>query len=154
MSLVPAYEGPGTKDTPRHASSAVNRVVRSDDAGGVHGVLDRTKAVDTVAEDAIGGPLVLGEVEVVEIGPPRLDAQYLAYGVSIAVPGMEDAIAASLGRLLSRIEPWRADLDYLNFAEHERPADRIFGDRVHRLRAVKNAVDPTRVIRSNHPVHR
>ena len=83
-----------------------------------------------------------------------LDAQYLAYGVSIAVPGMEDAIAASLGRLLSRIEPWRADLDYLNFAEHERPADRIFGDRVHRLRAVKNAVDPTRVIRSNHPVHR
>jgi hypothetical protein len=82
------------------------------------------------------------------------DAQYLAYGVAVAIPGMEEAIAVSLGRLLSRIEPWRAELDHLNFAEHERPAERMFGDRVHRLRALKNAVDPTGVIRSNHPVRR
>ena len=52
------------------------------------------------------------------------------------------------------VEPWRAPVDYLNFAEHERPAERLFGDRVHRLRAVKHAVDPTGVIRSNHPVGR
>ena len=57
-------------------------------------------------------------------------------------PTAADALAASLGRLLSRVEPWRAELDYLNFAEHERPAERLFGDRVHRLRALKDAIDP------------
>ena len=82
------------------------------------------------------------------------EAEYLVYGVGIAVPGAADALAASLGRLLSRMEPWRAPVDYLNFAEHERPAERLFGERVHRLRAVKNAFDPTGVIRSNHPVRR
>jgi Berberine and berberine like len=76
------------------------------------------------------------------------------FGVGLAVPEATEALARSLGRLLSRVEPWRAPVDYLNFAEHERPAERIFGERVHRLRAVKNAVDPTGVIRSNHPVRR
>jgi FAD binding domain/Berberine and berberine like len=83
-----------------------------------------------------------------------LDAEYLVFGVGIAIPGTQEALAASLGRLLSRVEPWRAEVDYLNFVEHERPAERLFGDRVDRLRAVKNAVDPTGVIRSNHPVGR
>ena len=83
-----------------------------------------------------------------------LDAEYLVFGVGIAMPGAGAALAASLGRLLSRVEPWRAPVDYLNFAEHGRPAERLFGDRVHRLRAVKHAVDPTGVIRSNHPVGR
>ncbi|RZS64624.1 FAD/FMN-containing dehydrogenase [Agromyces ramosus] len=83
-----------------------------------------------------------------------LEAEYLVFGVGIAVPGAGEALAASLGRLLSRVEPWRAPVDYLNFAEHERPAERLFGERVHRLRAVKQAVDPTGVIRSNHPVGR
>jgi FAD/FMN-containing dehydrogenase len=82
------------------------------------------------------------------------DAEYLVFGVGIAVPGSADALAASLGRLLSRVEPWRAELDYLNFAELERNAERLFGDRVHRLRALKNVIDPTGVIRSNHPVSR
>ncbi|WP_235508355.1 FAD-binding oxidoreductase [Agromyces sp. Soil535] len=82
------------------------------------------------------------------------EAGYLVFGVGIAMPGAGEALAASLGRLLSRVEPWRAPVDYLNFAEHERPAERLFGDRVHRLRAVKNAVDPAGVIRSNHPVGR
>lgn len=82
------------------------------------------------------------------------DAGYLVFGVGIPMPGTEDALAASLGRLLSRVEPWRAEVDYLNLAEHERPAERLFGDRLPRLRAVKDAVDPTGVIRSNHPVRR
>lgn len=83
-----------------------------------------------------------------------LDAEYVVFGVGIAVPGSGEALAASLGRLLSRVEPWRARHDYLNFAEHERSAERLFGDRVHRLRALKKLVDPTGVIRSNHPVSR
>ena len=82
------------------------------------------------------------------------DAEYLVFGVGIATPDGADALAASLDRLLSRVEPWRAELDYLNFAEHERPAERLFGDRVHRLRTLKDAIDPAGVIRSNHPVQR
>lgn len=82
------------------------------------------------------------------------DAGYLVFAGGMAVPGAEDALAASLGRLFSRIEPWRAPLDYLNFAEHARAAERIFGDRLGRLRAVKQAVDPTGLMRSNHPVGR
>ena len=42
------------------------------------------------------------------------------YAVGIAVPETMEAVVASLGRLLSRIEPWRAPVEYLNFAE--RPA--------------------------------
>lgn len=100
------------------------------------------------------------DASAVEHGTPApgavggFDAEYAVFGVGIAVPEAAEALAMSLGRLLSRVEPWRAPVDYLNFAEHERPAERLFGDRVHRLRAVKGAVDPTGVIRSNHPVRR
>jgi hypothetical protein len=80
------------------------------------------------------------------------DAEYLAYGVAIAVPGTEAVLVASVGRLLSGLEPWRAEQDYLNFAEHHRTAEQLFGDALHRLRVVKDAFDPTGVIRSNHPV--
>ena len=80
------------------------------------------------------------------------DAGFLLFGVGIAMPGNGEALAASLGRLLSAVEPWRADVDYLNFAERARPAERFFGDDLERLRAVKQAVDPARVIRSNHPI--
>ncbi len=82
------------------------------------------------------------------------DAEYLVFGVGIATPADADALAASLSRLLAGVEPWRAELDYLNFAEHERPAEQLFGDRVHRLRTLKDAIDPAGVIRSNHPVRR
>jgi FAD/FMN-containing dehydrogenase len=81
-----------------------------------------------------------------------LDAGYVVYGVGIAAPGLGDALAASLGRLLSAIEPWRADTDYLNFAEHPADPRRLFGDRLDRLRRVKHEVDPAGVLRSNHPV--
>ncbi|WP_235511156.1 FAD-binding oxidoreductase [Agromyces sp. Root81] len=81
-----------------------------------------------------------------------IDAGYLVFGVGIAMPGNADALAESLGRLLARVEPWRAGTDYLNFAEHSRLPERFFGDDLERLRAVKQAVDPTKVIRSNHPV--
>ncbi|MBM7832971.1 FAD/FMN-containing dehydrogenase [Agromyces cerinus] len=80
------------------------------------------------------------------------DAGFLLFGVGIAMPDNGEALAASLGRLLSAVEPWSAGSDYLNFAEHARPAERFFGDDLERLRAVKRAVDPTGVMRSNHPI--
>lgn len=80
------------------------------------------------------------------------DAGYVVYAVGLAAPGLGETLVASLGRVLSAIEPWRAQLGYLNFAEHEVDPQRLFGDRLRRLRAVKQAVDPGAVIRSNHPV--
>ncbi|WP_438853819.1 FAD-binding oxidoreductase [Agromyces sp. M3QZ16-3] len=85
-----------------------------------------------------------------------LEAEYLVYAVGIAVPETIESVVASLGRLLSRIEPWRAPIEYLNFAERQTTGSRFFGDdgRLARLRAIKHAVDPSGVIRSNHPVGR
>ncbi|MFF2275815.1 FAD-binding oxidoreductase [Agromyces sp. NPDC058126] len=80
------------------------------------------------------------------------EANYLVFAGAMAMPGADEAIARSLGRLFSQIEPWRAPEEYLNFAEQRRDATRFFGGRLARLRALKRAVDPTRVIRSNHPV--
>ncbi|MFF2271803.1 FAD-binding oxidoreductase [Agromyces sp. NPDC058136] len=80
------------------------------------------------------------------------EANYLVFATAMVFPGADEAIARSLGRLFSQIEPWRAPEEYLNFAEHRRDAAQFFGGRVARLRALKRAVDPTRVIRSNHPV--
>jgi Berberine and berberine like len=49
--------------------------------------------------------------------------------------------------------PWWTGSCYLNFAERPRTGDELFGPATHaRLRAVKAAVDPTDLIRSNHPV--
>ncbi|MFD4421347.1 FAD-binding oxidoreductase [Agromyces sp. NPDC058484] len=123
---------------------------------------DADTALLTVEIRHLGGALrpEVARSSAAERGAPEpgvvagFDAEYLVFGAGIAIPGAEEALAASLGRLLSRVEPWRAGVDYLNFAEHERSAERLFGDRVARLRAVKNAVDPTGVIRSNHPVGR
>lgn len=80
------------------------------------------------------------------------DAGYAVYAVGIAMPEVGGALAASLGRLFSAVEPWRAELGYLNFAEHEVDARHLFGDRLRRLRAVKHDVDPLGTIRSNHPI--
>ncbi|WP_308797359.1 FAD-binding oxidoreductase [Agromyces silvae] len=80
------------------------------------------------------------------------DAAYAVYAVGIAAPGLGERLTTSLGRLFSLIEPWRAELGYLNFAERVVDAERLFGDRLRRLRAVKQEVDPAGRLRSNHPV--
>ncbi|BDZ55266.1 FAD-binding oxidoreductase [Agromyces marinus] len=85
-----------------------------------------------------------------------LEAEYLVYAVAVAAPGTQETVASSLGRLFARVEPWRAGVEYLNFAERAVPGSRFFADegRLARLRALKHAIDPTGVIRSNHPVGR
>ncbi|WP_394553256.1 FAD-binding protein [Agromyces sp. MMS24-JH15] len=81
-----------------------------------------------------------------------LDAGYLVYGVGIAVPEIVEGVRASIARLVDGLAPWHAELDYLNFVEDRADAGRFFGDRLEQLRHLKRAVDPTRVIRSNHAV--
>ncbi|QAY74889.1 FAD-binding oxidoreductase [Agromyces protaetiae] len=80
------------------------------------------------------------------------EAEYLVFGVGIPTPGEIGALAASVDRLVTALDPWRADLEYLNFAERVRDPEAFFGERLAKLRQVKRAYDPTRVIRSNHPV--
>ncbi|WP_395245415.1 FAD-binding oxidoreductase [Agromyces sp. MMS24-K17] len=80
------------------------------------------------------------------------EAGYVVYAVGIAAPGLAEQVVASLGRLFSRIEPWRAEVEYLNFAESagEDPR-RFYGEAtLERLRALRAEVDPTGVIRANH----
>ncbi|GAA1829804.1 FAD-dependent oxidoreductase [Agromyces salentinus] len=106
------------------------------------GVLDPDAALAAADDHGVPAPGVVA----------GFDAGYLVFAGGIPMPGMQEALVASLGRLFSRIEPWRAPVEYLNFSESRRPAERLFGERVHRLRAVKQAVDPSGTIRSNHPV--
>jgi len=82
-----------------------------------------------------------------------LDAAFVVYAVGIAAPELGSALAASVAELATTLAPWRAELGYLNFAEHPVAAEQLFGaDRVRRLRAIKDAVDPARILRSNHPI--
>ena len=78
---------------------------------------------------------------------------------------------AASGRFMARRGQWREAESHLRRAqaiaplypkpwvnlgnlllERRQPAEAFFGGRLARLRAVKRLVDPTRVIRSNHPV--
>lgn len=120
------------------------------------GVLEPDAAVAFAAEQDLPMPGALA----------GFDSAFLVFGVAIAAPGPGAAGAAagaagaaaqspadaSLDRLRAALAPWRSPEQYLNFAERRQPAEAFFGGRLARLRAVKRLVDPTRVIRSNHPV--
>jgi hypothetical protein len=110
------------------------------------GAFEPSAAVELAAEHGLPAPGAIAGFE----------GRYLAFGVGIAAPGTTEAVVASLGRLFARIEPWRAPAEYLNFTERSVGGERFFGDdgRLARLRALKGAIDPTGVIRSNHPVRR
>ena len=55
--------------------------------------------------------------------------------------------------LMKALEPWEAEHRYMNFAETRRKAATLFSSAsYHRLRRIKAIVDPTDLIRSNHPV--
>jgi len=68
-------------------------------------------------------------------------------------PEMGAAAAAQMDVVREALTAWEAETTYLNFAERDVAADRIFGPYAHhRLRAVKAAYDPADLFRSNHPV--
>ena len=106
------------------------------------GAIDPDAAYAAAAEQGMPEPGVTAGFE----------AGYLMFAGGVAMPDNHEALVMSLGRLFSRVEPWRAPVEYLNFAEHRRSPEQLFGERIARLRALKRAVDPTGVIRSNHPV--
>jgi hypothetical protein len=68
-------------------------------------------------------------------------------------PQAYEAVEESVSALREAIEPWEADHTYMNFAESRRKAMTLFpSESYHRLRRIKAIVDPTDLIRSNHPI--
>ena len=70
-----------------------------------------------------------------------------------AAPGLAERIDAHMGRVLEAVAPVRAERDYLNFRDTPAPASAGFdAARLERLRAVRDAVDPQRVVLGKHPL--
>jgi hypothetical protein len=85
---------------------------------------------------------------------PCFDGAFLLFGVGIAAgPEMTAATVASAERLVRDLQPWANGRQYLNFTE--RRVDTSAGYRPEqweRLRAIREAVDPTGVFRANHSI--
>lgn len=84
----------------------------------------------------------------------RLAGQYLAFGVGLPIaPEVVAPIEASLAAMQTALAPWGAASEYLNFVEEPAEAS-TFHDAatLAHLRAVKAAVDPSDLFRSNHPI--
>jgi hypothetical protein len=81
-------------------------------------------------------------------------SSYGVFAVGIAAtPAMRAATENDLERVLAALAPWDSGRDYMNFRETRSTGERLFSaERFARLRAIKRRVDPTDVIRSNHPV--
>jgi FAD/FMN-containing dehydrogenase len=83
-----------------------------------------------------------------------LDGQFAMYAVGMTpTPELDAAVKAHVEIVLTALGPWDSGRTYLNFAEKRRRGEELFGELTYRrLQAVKAAVDPEDVFRSNHPV--
>lgn len=86
-------------------------------------------------------------------GPATVAAPYLLHGIAVA-PFPEAAAAgrADAERLLEVMAPWTAPGRLLTFVDTAVQGREAYGERWERLRSVRDAVDPDRVIVSNHPL--
>ena len=76
------------------------------------------------------------------------------FAIGIApTPQAREAVEGAVARVRDALEPWEAEHTYLNFADSRRGASSLFSSAsYHRLRRIKAIVDPTDMIRSNHPI--
>ena len=83
-----------------------------------------------------------------------LDGKFLMFAAGMATtPELGAAVKAHVELLHNALAPWDSGRAYLNFAGKRQRGERLFGDLTYRrLQAVKAAVDPDDVFRSNHPV--
>jgi FAD/FMN-containing dehydrogenase len=83
-----------------------------------------------------------------------IDADFALFAVGMAMtPDMAAAVKAHVERVQAAMAQWDSGRDYLNFTERRERGERLFGPTTYRrLQAVKAAVDPDDLFRSNHPV--
>ena len=121
------------------------------------------ETIDALVATVDGSPLLSAEIRHLggELGRVRpgagalasLDAPFAFFAVGIAMtPELKQAVETSVERVQAALAEWDAGTEYLNFAERRRAPERFFNGSTARLAAVKEAVDPANVIRSNHPV--
>jgi len=84
-----------------------------------------------------------------------IDGKFAMFAVGIApTPEMGAAVKAHVEIVQAVLGRWDSGRTYLNFAEKRQRGERLFGEQTYRrLQAVKAAVDPDDVFRSNHPVY-
>jgi len=119
-------------------------------------------AIDAIVSGVVGSPLLSVEIRHLEgaIGRSRaehgslaaFDAPFLLFAIGIAAtPEMGRAVESTVAELRASLERLESPHTYLNFAETKRDARTLWSETsYHRLRRIKNAVDPQNVIRSNH----
>ena len=125
---------------------------------------EAVEAIVGVAGAQSGSPLLSLEVRQLggELGRakpehgalPAVDAGYALYAVGIApTPEAGTAVGAYVEAVKEAVEPWKVRHAYLNFADTKRDPGTLWGEQAHRrLRRIKQSVDPSNLIRSNHPV--
>jgi hypothetical protein len=121
------------------------------------------ETIAALADLVPGSPLLSAEIrhlggELARVRPgagalASIEAPFAFFAVGIAMtPDMKQAVESAVEQLRERLAPWDAGTEYLNFSEKRRAPKRIFNGSTSRLAAIKAAVDPGDVIRSNHPV--
>jgi FAD/FMN-containing dehydrogenase len=83
-----------------------------------------------------------------------IDADFALFAVGMTpTPEAMAAVKAHLEYVQAAMAQWDAGRDYLNWTERRERGERLFGPITYRrLQAVKAAVDPDDLFRSNHPV--
>jgi FAD/FMN-containing dehydrogenase len=83
-----------------------------------------------------------------------IDGKFLMFAVGLSMtPELGAAVKAHVELVQTALTRWDSGRMYLNFAEKRERGERFFGDATYRrLQAVKAAVDPDDVFRSNHPI--
>jgi hypothetical protein len=83
-----------------------------------------------------------------------IDGKFLMFAVGMSMtPEIGAAVKAHVELVQAALARWDSGRMYLNFAEKRERGERFFGDATYRrLQAVKAAVDPDDVFRSNHPI--
>ena len=122
-------------------------------------------AIDRLVAATVGSPLLSVEVRQLggAIGRDRpehgavaaFEAPFLLFTVGIApTPEAKLAVERTVAGLRADLAPWEAAHTYLNFAETRRDARTLWTETsYHRLRRIKQAVDPHNLIRSNHELN-
>ena len=120
--------------------------------------------IDLFVEAVVGKPILSAEIRHLGGAVGRRSSQhgaidafespYLMFAVGLAPTAefgqmVHDAVVA----VRQALAPWEADHTYMNFAEGRRKAATLFSSAsYHRLRRIKGIVDPTDLVRSNHPI--